>query len=137
MREKFWGTAAALLMCVPVSQASAADALAECYKRADTTIQVQACLKKELAVVQKYHDEVLERVMDSARELDRVQRKKTAVKALTAANKSFEAYLDGQCGWVQASYGSGSGAGNAYLACRINLIRQRAGSMDAQFVTKN
>lgn len=116
--------------------ALAADALTDCYRKADTTIEVQACLKKEFESVKNYYDDVLDRVMSNARELDRVQRKKEAVKALTAANKSFDAYVEDQCGWVQASYGSGSGAGAAALACRVNLYRARAGEMDAQFLTK-
>lgn len=117
--------------------AVAADALNDCYRKADTTIEVQACLKKEFETVKNYYDDVLDRVMSNARELDRVQRKKEAVKALTAANKSFDAYVEDQCAWVQASYGSGSGAGAAALACRVNLYRARAGEMDAQFLTKN
>ncbi len=115
----------------------AADALSECYKKADTGIEVQACLKQELESLQKTYDDILDRVMDSARELDRVQKRKTAVKALTEANKAFEKFLDAECGWIGASYGSGSGSGSAELACRINLMRQRAGAMDAQFLTHN
>ncbi|MDY6011130.1 MAG: lysozyme inhibitor LprI family protein [Duodenibacillus sp.] len=126
---------AAALVGVVSAAVAAADPLQACYKRADTMIEVQACLKKELDQVQKYHDEVLDRVMDSARELDRIQKRKEAVKALTEANKAFARYVDEECGWVQASYGSGSGAGNAALACRINLLRVRAGTMDARFLS--
>lgn len=118
-------------------QVSAADALSECYRQADTTIEVSNCLKKEMTAVQNYYDDVLDRVMNSARELDRVQRKREAVPALTRANRSFDEYVKDQCGYVEASYGSGNGAGAAALACRINLYRARAGEMDAQFVTKN
>lgn len=136
-KQLFRAVSALFLACGLSTSAHADDALFACYKQADTMIEVQACLKKELAQVQKYHDEVLDRVMNSARELDRVQRKKEAVKALTAANKAFDKYVTEQCQWVQASYGTSPGAGNAQLACRISLIRTRAGSMDAQFVTKN
>ncbi|MDO4936625.1 MAG: lysozyme inhibitor LprI family protein [Sutterellaceae bacterium] len=117
--------------------AVAADALSDCYRKADTAPAVQACLKKEFDAVKDHYDDVLDRVMNSARELDRVQRKKVAVKALNDANKAFDAYVENQCDWVEASYGSGSGAGAAALACRVNLYRARAGAMDAQFLTKN
>ncbi len=117
--------------------AMAADPLGECYKSADTAIETQACLKRELDAVKKNYDDVVDRVANHARELDRVQSRKTALKAFTQANKSFERFVDDECGWVSASFGSGSGAGNAELACRINLLRLRAGALDAQFVTRN
>ncbi len=128
----------ALGLILASTQATAApDALAECYRKADTTIEVTKCLDKEYDQVKDYYEDVLDRVMTNARELDRVMRKKTAVKALNAANKAFDEFVDAQCSWVAASYGSGNGAGAAELACRVNLYRTRAGAMDAQFVTKN
>lgn len=130
--------AAAMAACLCVaSAATAADALTSCYKKSETTVEVQACLKEELEVVKKRYDDVVERVMDNARELDRVQKKKTAANAFTEANKAFEKFVDAECGWINASYGSGTGAGNAKLACRINLMRLRTGAMDAQFLTPN
>ena len=49
------------------SAATAADALTSCYKKSETTVEVQACLKEELEVVKKRYDDVVERVMDTAR----------------------------------------------------------------------
>lgn len=122
--------------CVAIP-AAAADALAECYKKADNGVEVHACLNKELDVVKKRYDDVVDRVMDNARELDRVQKKKTAVKAFAEANKAFDKFVESECGWIAESYGSGSGAGNAQLACRVNLMRLRTGALDAQFLTPN
>lgn len=123
-------------MMLASTNVHAAEALADCYRQADTTIQIQACLKKEFDTVKNYYDDVVDRVMSNARELDRVQKRKEAVKAFTEANKAFDAYVEKQCDWVMASYGSGSGAGAAYLACRVNLYRARAGQLDGQFLTK-
>ena len=130
--------AAAMAACLCVAEgASAADALTSCYKKSETTIEVHACLKEELKVVKKHYDDVVERVMDNARELDRVQKKKTAAKAFAEANRDFEKFVDAECGWINTSHSSGTGAGNAELACRINLMRLRTGALDAQFLTPN
>lgn len=133
-----WTLAAVIPACVlpAAGPAAAAGTAGDCYRKADSAIAVQACLKQEYDEVKKYYDDVLDRVMSGARDLDRVQRKKEAVKALTEANNAFEAYVEQQCQWVQTSYANASGAGAAAMACRVNLYRARAGSMDAQFVTK-
>ena len=88
------------------TSAVAADALSECYRTADNRLEVQACLKKELAETEKF-------------------------------NKAFARYLDAECKWVEASYGAGTGSGDAILACRINLMKMRAGSLDAQFLSRS
>lgn len=128
-------TVLALVGLFGTGSAVAADALAECYRAADSKVEVQACLKKELAQTEKFYDDIVDRVLVNARDLDRVQKRKGAAKAFEASNKAFERYVDAQCKWVEESYGSGTGAGNAVLACRINLLKLRAGSLDAQFLS--
>lgn len=132
-----FATVVATVFFSAAGTAGAAETLASCYKKSETTIEVQACLKKELETVTKSYDDVVERVMDNARELDRVQKKKVAAKAFAEANKAFEKFVETECGWINTSFGSGTGAGNAELACRINLMRLRTGALDAQFLTPN
>lgn len=112
-----------------------ADALADCYRQADSKVEVQACLKKELAQVEKDYQDVVGRVLTNARDLDRIQKRKGAAKAFEDSNKAFMRYVETECNWVEESYGAGTGAGNAVLACRINLLRMRTGSLDAQFLS--
>ena len=109
--------------------ASAADALAECYRTADNKVAVQACLKKELDQTQKEYDDIVDRILAKARDLDRIQKRRNE------AAKAFERYVDAECGWLEESYGAGTGSGNAVLACRINLIKTRSGALDAQFLS--
>lgn len=117
------------------TSATAADALAECYRTADSKVEVQACLKKELAQTEKDYADIVDRVLANARDLDRVQKRKGAAKAFEESNKAFKRYVDAECKWVEESYGAGTGAGNAILACRINLMKMRAGSLDAQYLS--
>ena len=44
------------------TSAVAADALSECYRTADNRLEVQACLKKELAETEKFYDDIVDRV---------------------------------------------------------------------------
>ena len=45
------------------------------------------------------------------------------------ANKAFDLYLRRQCGFESAMSGSGTSAGNQYIACRINLMKLRMGAL--------
>lgn len=122
---------------VSMSSATAADALAECYRTADNNVEIQVCLKKELAETEKFYEDIVDRVLAGARDLDRVQKRKGAAKAFEESNKTFKRYVDAECKWLEASYGAGTGAGNAVLACRINLLKTRAGALDAQFLSES
>ena len=130
------GLASILILASAVlnTSAVAADALAECYRSADNRLEVQACLKKELAETEKFYDDIVDRVLA---DLDRIQKRKGAAKAFEESNKAFARYLDAECKWVEESYGSGTGSGDAILACRINLMKMRAGSLDAQFLSRS
>lgn len=128
--------AAAASLCA-VSVASAAEETSQqCYKNAQNRVDTIRCMELELQEVRKVYDGVVERVADNARELDRIQRKKLALPAFEEANRAFAGYVKQECEWVEQSYGSGSGAGNASQACRINLYRIRASSLETQFLGK-
>ena len=92
---------------------------------------------EELAETEKFYDDIVDRVLANARDLDRIQKRKGAAKAFEESNKAFARYLDAECKWVEESYGSGTGSGDAILACRINLMKMRAGSLDAQFLSRS
>ena len=66
------GAASILILATAVlsTSAVAADALAECYRTADNRLEVQACLKKELAETEKFYDDIVDRVLANARDLD-------------------------------------------------------------------
>ena len=65
------GLASILILASAVlnTSAVAADALAECYRTADNRLEVQACLKKELAETEKFYDDIVDRVLANARDL--------------------------------------------------------------------
>ena len=122
---------AALFAC----SAASAQTPEDCFNKAATQVEYAACLKTEMEALDKQYKNVEEQVMSQMRALDRVQKNKKATQALTDANKAFQAYVKEECDLIETSYGSGSGAGAAGLACRINLTRLRMGALQHQFLS--
>ena len=60
-----------------------------------------------------------------ARELDAVTGRPGANAALAKSLRAFTEYRTLQCDFIKAMYGSGNGADQAALACRIDLTRRR------------
>lgn len=125
-----------MLIATPVH----AEALSECYKSAENRVQVRQCLQKELDQTQREYEEILEKL--SAQMADREgqsdvsgQKKHRRAGALpsmlSAANSAFELYAKKECGFESAMMGSGTGAGNQMIACRINLLHTRIGALSS------
>lgn len=123
-----------------VSASVQAEALSECYKNAENRVQVRQCLQKELDQTQREYEEILEKL--SAQLSDREgqpygagQKKHKRAGGLTSmlssANSAFELYAKKECGFESAMMGSGTGAGNQMIACRINLLHTRIGALSS------
>jgi len=60
-----------------------------------------------------------------AREIDAATGRAGANAALAKSLRAFTEYRTLQCDFIKAMYGSGNGADQAALACRIDLTRRR------------
>ena len=60
-----------------------------------------------------------------AREIDAATGRPVANAALARTLRAFTEYRTLQCDYVKALYGSGNGADQAAIACRIDLTRRR------------
>jgi uncharacterized protein YecT (DUF1311 family) len=60
-----------------------------------------------------------------AREIDTATGRPRANAALAKTLRAFTEYRTLQCDYVKALYGSGNGADQAAIACRIDLTRRR------------
>jgi len=60
-----------------------------------------------------------------AREIDAATGRPVANAALAKSLRAFTEYRTVQCDYVKALYGSGNGADQATLGCRIDLTRRR------------
>ena len=117
--------AAACAAALAAGHASAG-ALEECYQRTQTRLEVTPCLD---AAKKAATDAMLEEFLavdQSLEELERVTGRSGKVAALKQSQRDFERYLQSHCQVVLRSFDSGTGAGQAQLACEVDLLRQRA-----------
>jgi len=128
---------AAVGAVLPLIAQAAAGALQECYQRAPTRLEVTPCLDgAKKAATDSMLDEFLA-VSQSLGELERVTGRGGKVAALKQSQRDFERYLQSHCQVVLRSYDSGTGAGQAQLACEVDLLRQRAALLKLLAPTQN
>lgn len=60
-----------------------------------------------------------------ARDLEQTTGRAGAHAALAKSIRDFAQYRNSQCAYVKETYASGTGAGNAQLACRVEQNRHR------------
>ena len=114
---------------------SYAETLDDCYRKAETKMQTQACLKDELASVKVAYDDILKRGLMHANNVDREKKSKNSAQTFNNANKAYDQFVLDECSHIRSMYGSGAEADNAFLACQINLIRSRTGILENRYLT--
>jgi uncharacterized protein YecT (DUF1311 family) len=128
---------AALSASLLLPAQAAAGALQECYQRASTRLEVTPCLDgAKKAATDSMLEEFLA-VSQSLGELERVTGRGGKVASLKQSQRDFERYLQSHCQVVLRLYDSGTGAGQAQLACEVDLLRQRAALLKLLAPTQN
>jgi uncharacterized protein YecT (DUF1311 family) len=94
-----------------------------------TQVELSECLAATEAAVERAVAMALELAHAAADELDRTTGRVVAAPALERAQAAWSAYRDAQCDYVGATYGGGSGSGQAIRACRIELGRARVDAL--------
>ena len=100
-----------------------ADPALECPE--GSQVEIGQCLAATEAVVDRAVATALGLAQQAAAELDRTTGRAVAAPALEQAQAAWTAYRDAQCDYVGATYGGGSGTGQAIRGCRIELGRAR------------
>lgn len=103
---------------------AAAGALDECQTAGDHAA-VSRCLLESDRDAQASLRNAEAAAGTRARELDTATGRPGANAALAKSLRAFAEYRTLQCDYVKALYGSGNGADQAALACRIDLTRRR------------
>jgi uncharacterized protein YecT (DUF1311 family) len=109
--------------------AARADALEECYRKALNRTEVTPCLEAARKQAAAEMADANRRVETALSDLERNTSVKGLVAAARQAQASFTPYMSAQCKLVQASYASGGGAGQAGLACEVDLLRARTAEL--------
>jgi uncharacterized protein YecT (DUF1311 family) len=119
-------TVAAVLLVPTVASAGA---LEHCTRMAPTRLEITPCLE---AGKKAMTDAMLEQflaVEQSLIELEKATGRGGKVAALKQSQRDFERYLHSHCQVVLRAYDSGTGAGQAQLACEVDLLQGRAESL--------
>jgi uncharacterized protein YecT (DUF1311 family) len=100
-----------------------ADPSLECPE--GSQVEIGQCLARTEAAVNRALATALGLAQQSAAELDRTTGRPMTMPALGQAQAAWTAWRDAQCDYVGATYGGGSGTGQAIRGCRIELGRAR------------
>ena len=109
---------------------AAADPILECP--GSSQVEIGDCLARTETLVDQALATALGFARQAAEELDRTTARSVAVPALDQAQSAWATYRDAQCEYVGATFGGGSGTGQAIRACRIELGRARVDQLMRQ-----
>jgi uncharacterized protein YecT (DUF1311 family) len=129
MRQPWIFPALALAAVLPGG--AAAGALEECLQRVPSRAEVTPCLNANRKAAT---DDMLEQflaVQQSLAALEQATGRGGKTAALKQSQRDFERYLQSQCQVVLRAYDSGTGAAQAQLACEVDMLRGRAGTLRA------
>ena len=117
------------LIAAAAAPAAAAGALEACWARAQNRVELGQCLKE----LKAESDQAMEAAYEAARgamaELDRVTGRPGARRALERAQAAFVLYRDLECHARELQAASGTGAGDFFQSCWIDLTRERSATL--------
>lgn len=112
-----------------ISFASAAfaqeNALDECWARSDNRIELGECLRSLKSSVDDDLMRHYEQASDAQAEIDAIVGQLQASRALLRAQKAFELYRDLNCHLDELQAGAGTGSGDFFLGCWVDMTRER------------
>ncbi len=123
---------ATTIAVITLSTSAFADtaALDECWAESDNRIELGDCLRELKSDV----DESLARSYDTAlqaqADIDDIVGQLQASRALLRAQKAFELYRDLNCHLDELQAGAGTGSGDFFLGCWIDMTRERIAKLE-------
>ncbi|WP_245621549.1 lysozyme inhibitor LprI family protein [Enterovibrio calviensis] len=121
-----------MLACLPFSStAQPSDSvIMTCHKTSENHVQVTACLDNHWQLAQKQLDKTVTLLNAHFTKLDEISSISSAVKSAEFMVTRFNVWREAQCKMVEASYASGSGSGQGYLSCMIELTQEQVGRLN-------
>jgi uncharacterized protein YecT (DUF1311 family) len=108
---------------------ASAGALEDCYQRTQSRAEVTPCLNAQKKAATDAMLEQFLAVEQSLADLEKTTGRGGKVAQLKQSQRDFERYLNSQCQMVLRAFDSGTGAGQAQLACEVDLLRDRAAAL--------
>ncbi|MDD1792616.1 DUF1311 domain-containing protein [Enterovibrio makurazakiensis] len=116
-----------MLACLPFSSTAQQpdSVIMTCYKTSEHHVQVTACLDNHWQLAEKKLDKTVASLNAHLTKLDEMSSASSAAKAAGFMMTHFNVWREAQCKMVEASYASGSGSGQGYLSCMIELTQEQ------------
>lgn len=124
MRKSWW---VCILLGLPLSAMAEKEhsALMTCYKASETHVEVTACLDNHWRVARDALNETEAALREHFIKQDALSSSQNGVPVATQAFSTFRDWRETQCKMVEASYASGSGSGQGYLNCMIEITHEQ------------
>jgi uncharacterized protein YecT (DUF1311 family) len=109
-----------------VSSNAPLGALNECYNAIgdQPRTALQSCLEGKLREARSQMNSTYKKLEAQTKEIDSSATVK-ALASLHTSQKAFESFKDAQCLWVGDSVMGGSGSGDLFNSCEVDLVRWR------------
>ncbi len=118
-----------LTLIAAAAPAAAAGALEACWARSQNRVELGQCLRDLKAESDAGMEAAYEAASGAMAELDRVTGRAEAARALERAQSAFVLYRDLECHARELQAASGSGSGDFFQSCWIDLTRGRSAAL--------
>lgn len=124
MRKSWW---VFIMLGLPLTAFAGKEhsALMACYKASETHVEVTACLDNHWKVARDALNKTETALRAHFAKLDEISSASDALPMITSSMEGFQYWRENQCKMVEASYASGSGSGQGYLNCMIELTNEQ------------
>lgn len=104
--------------------------LDECWSQSDNRIELGACLRNLKSAEDDELGKNYDRALEAQAEIDGIVGQLQASRALQRAQKAFELYRDLNCHLDELQAGAGTGSGDFFLGCWIDMTRARIAKLE-------
>ena len=129
MKPIFAIAGAIAVITLSTSAATAEPALEECWARSDNRIELGDCLRALKSDVDAKLAKSYDTALEAQAEIDDIVGQLQASRALQRAQKAFELYRDLNCHLDELQAGAGTGSGDFFLGCWIDMTRERTAKL--------
>lgn len=130
MCKSWWGC---ILLGLPLTAFAGKEhsALMTCYKASETHVEVTACLDNRWNVSQDALNKTEAALREHFIKLDALSSLQHGVPVAAQTFSAFRNWREAQCKMVEASYASGSGSGQGYLNCMIEITNEQIARLNS------
>ncbi|TQV71924.1 META domain-containing protein [Denitrobaculum tricleocarpae] len=130
MKPTYAIAATVLVITLSTSASAAESALDECWAGSDNQLELGDCLRTLKSDVDGSLANSYDEALEAQAEIDDIVGQRQASRTLQRAQKAFELYRDLNCHQDELQAGAGTGSGDFFLGCWIDMTRERIAQLE-------